>query len=100
MTTKQNKRLLWQVPFLVLLIVGTVLIIRQQRSIPYQKASGTIFGTTYHITYQYDDDLKSEIEGRLKEVDNALSMFNKKSIITQINNNQPVQLNDMFIERH
>jgi thiamine biosynthesis lipoprotein len=98
MTTKQNKRLLWQVPFLVLLIVGTVLIIRQQRSIPYQKASGTIFGTTYHITYQYDDDLKSEIEGRLQEVDNALSMFNKKSIITQINNNQPVQLNDMFIE--
>ena len=68
MTTKQNKRLLWQVPFLVLLIVGTVLIIRQQRNIPYQKASGTIFGTTYHITYQYDDDLKSEIEGRLQEV--------------------------------
>ncbi|MCR5512368.1 MAG: FAD:protein FMN transferase [Prevotella sp.] len=98
MNTNRNKRLLWQIPFLVLLIVGTVLIIRQQQSIPYQKCTGTIFGTTYHITYQYDDDLQAELEGRMKEVDNALSMFNKESIISRINNNQPVELNAMFLE--
>ena len=98
MNTNRNKRLLWQIPFLVLLIVGTVLIIRQQQSIPYQKCTGTIFGTTYHITYQYDDDLQAELEGRMKEVDNALSMFNKESIISLINNNQPVELNAMFLE--
>ena len=98
MNTNRNKRLLWQIPFLVLLIVGTVLIIRQQQSIPYQKCTGTIFGTTYHITYQYDDDLQAELESRMKEVDNALSMFNKESIISRINNNQPVELNAMFLE--
>ena len=65
---------------------------------PYQKCSGLIFGTTYHVTYQYDDDLKAEIEGRLQEVDNALSMFNKKSIITQINNNQAVKPDKMFLD--
>ena len=98
MTTNRNKRLLWQIPFLVLLIVGTVLIIRQQHNMPYQKCAGTIFGTTYHITYQYDEDLQPELEARMKEVDNALSMFNKESIISKVNNNQPVELNEMFVE--
>ena len=98
MTNNRNKRLLWQIPFLVLLIVGTVLIIRQQHNMPYQKCAGTIFGTTYHITYQYDDDLQPELEARMKEVDNALSMFNKESIISKVNNNQPVELNEMFVE--
>ena len=98
MTNNRNKRLLWQIPFLVLLIVGTVLIIRQQHNMPYQKCAGTIFGTTYHITYQYDEDLQPELEARMKEVDNALSMFNKESIISKVNNNQPVELNEMFVE--
>ncbi len=96
--TNHNKRLLWQIPFLILLIVGTVLIIRQQHNTPYQKCAGAIFGTTYHITYQYDDDLQPELEAKMKEVDNALSMFNKESIISRVNNNQPVALNPMFVE--
>lgn len=98
MNPKQNKHLYWQLPFLVLLIVGTVLIIRQQRSTPYQKCTGLIFGTSYHITYQYDDDLQPEIEAQMKEVDAALSMFNKESIITRVNSNQSVELNEMFTE--
>ena len=97
MASNRNKRLLWQIPFLTLLIVGTILIIRQQQSIPYQKNSGFIFGTTYNITYQYSDDLKADIEARLKEVDYALSMFNEESIISRVNNNQPVELNKMFL---
>ena len=51
MNEKQKRRLLWQVPFLVLLVIGTVLIISQQRNMPYQKCSGSIFGTVYNITY-------------------------------------------------
>ena len=96
--TNRNKRLLWQIPFLILLITGTILIIRQQHNMPYQKCAGTIFGTTYHITYQYDDDLQKELEAKMKEVDNALSMFNKESIISRVNNNQQVELNRMFLE--
>ena len=88
----------WQLPFLVLLIVGTVLIIRQQQSMPYQKCSGLIFGTTYHMTYQYDDDLHAEVVAKLKEVDAALSMFNEQSTISKINNNQTVTPNKMFLD--
>ena len=88
----------WQIPFLVILIVGTILIIRQQHSMPYQQCSGVIFGTTYHVTYQYDEDLQAEVIAKLKEVDAALSMFNEQSTISKINNNQAVEPDKMFLD--
>ena len=97
MNEQQKRRLMWQVPFLAILIIGTILIIRQQRNTPYQRCSGFIFGTTYSVTYQHSTDLQPELEARMREVDAALSMFNDTSIITRINNNQPVVLNDMFV---
>ena len=54
-----RKKLLWQLPFLTLLVVGTVLIIRQQQSEPYQHNKGFVFGTIYNITYQSSKDLQS-----------------------------------------
>ena len=97
MDDKRKKNLRWQIPFLVLLIVGTVLIIRQQQNMPYQKCSGTIFGTVYNITYQYDKDLQQELVAKMQEVDSALSMFNEKSIISHINRNDDVAPNEMFL---
>jgi len=93
-----KKRLIWQLPFLTLLIVGTILIIRQQHNTPYQHCSGFIFGTTYNITYQHSDDLHPRLLAKMQEVDKTLSMFNEKSIIAQVNSNKPVELSDMFIE--
>lgn len=83
--TKQKKKLFWQLPFLAILVIGTVLIIQHQQSMPYQHDTGFVFGTVYNITYQSDQNLKTEIENELKKVDNALSMFNKNSIISQVN---------------
>lgn len=96
MDEKKKKRLIWQVPFLLFLIIGTILIIRQQQSIPYQHDTGMVFGTVYNITYQNDSDLKQQIEAELKKVDNSLSPFNKGSIISKINRNEDVEVNDMF----
>ncbi len=98
MEEKKKKRLLWQVPFLAVLIIGTVLIIRQQRSLPYQHDSGFVFGTVYHITYQSDENLQKGIEAEMQKVDDALSTFNKNSIISRVNRNEAVKLNDMFID--
>ena len=61
MDEARKKKLIWQLPFLTLLIVGTILIIRQQHVMPYQKNAGLIFGTTYNITYQSDEDLHKEV---------------------------------------
>lgn len=94
----KNKKLLWQLPFLVLLIVGTVLIIRQQRSTPYQKSADFIFGTSFHVTYQCDSDLTESIKTELMKVDASLSPFNEESVISAINNNMEVRPDQMFIE--
>ena len=94
----KRKKLIWQLPFLVLLIVGTVIIIRQQRSAPYQYDEGFVFGTIYHITYQSDVNLQKDIEAELKKVDQSLSPFNKESVISQVNRNENVQVNGMFKE--
>ena len=98
MDEKQKKRLIWQLPFLALLIVGSVLIIRQQRNAPYQKVSDFIFGTTYHVVYQCDSDLSQGIKAELEKVDRSLSPFNKASVISAVNNNQDVVLDKMFLE--
>ena len=94
----QNKKLMWQLPFLALLIVGTILIIRHERNIPYQKSADKVFGTFYHATYQCDSDLTYSINAELAKVDASLSPFNKQSVITAVNQNQDVKLNDMFLD--
>lgn len=96
MDNKQNNKWIWKLPFLILLIVGSILIIRQNANAPYQKDSGTIFGTFYHITYQSNTNYHEEIKAELAKVDASLSPFNKESIITAINNNSDMKVNDMF----
>ncbi|MBP3285415.1 MAG: FAD:protein FMN transferase [Prevotella sp.] len=93
-----KKKLIWQLPFLLLLIVGTILIIRQQQAMPYQLNKGPVFGTFYTINYQSDKDYHEEIKAALQDVDDALSMFNEQSIISHINRGDDGEANDMFME--
>lgn len=56
-------------------------------------------GTTYHIAY-YDDkqrDFQDDIEMILKNFDNSVSTYNPNSIITKVNKNIPVELDNYFI---
>ena len=95
--TEKRKRT-FQLAFLALLIIGTILIIRHQRTMPYQNNTGMIFGTVYHISYQYDENLEKEIRAELMKVDQSLSPFNESSIISQINRNESdVKTNEMFL---
>lgn len=93
-----KKRLIWQIPFLLFLVIGTVIIIKQQKNINYQHDEGFIFGTIYHITYHSDTNLKKEIEAELKKVDQSLSPFNKTSVITKVNRNENSVVDPMFKE--
>ena len=98
MDERQKKKLIWQLPFLVLLIIGTVLIISQQQSTPYRQASDMVFGTTYKIVYECDSDLSVPIREELMKVDHSLSPFNKESVITAVNQNREVTLDAYFVE--
>ena len=92
----KKKSVKWQISFLVLLIVGTVLILKNQA--PFQTNQGLVFGTIYKITYQSKDNLQNEIEAALKQVDFSLSPFNKQSVITNINNNTDMTADSLFID--
>ncbi len=96
--SKRNKRLVWQLPFLAFLIIGTILIIRNQKLVPYQHSQGLVFGTSYSMTYQCDSDLTRQIEAELQKVDNSLSPFNKRSCISAVNRGENVEVDDMFRE--
>lgn len=93
-----KKKLIWQLPFLAILVIGTIFIIRQQHVTPYQHDEGFVFGTIYHITYQSDENYQKEIEAELQKVDQSLSPFNKGSIISKINRNENIKVDKMFKE--
>lgn len=89
-----KKKLFWQIPFLLMLIIGTVVILQKQP--PFRTNEGLVFGTIYKITYQHQEDLHNDIKAALMEVDNSLSPYNKNSIISRINHNQDTLLNEHF----
>ena len=94
----KQKKWLWQLPLLALLIVGSILIIRQQQSMPYQHDEGFIFGTVYSVTYQSEQNLKTEIEAALMQVDAEFSMFNEQSTVARMNRGEQVNQSKMFKE--
>ena len=94
---KSKKKTIWQSVVLLLLIAGTVVTVSLQRSKPYQKDTGFVFGTVYNITYQHGENIKADIEAELQKVDNSLSPFNKQSIISKINRNENIDADEMFI---
>lgn len=90
-----NKR--WHLPFLLFLIIGSVIIISKNQP-TYRTQQGKIFGTLYTVTYEHNADLQPQIIAAMQAVDNSLSPFNKKSIITHINNNDSTTVNKLFSE--
>lgn len=85
-------------PILFVLIVLVVVgFAARKKNAEYQHDSGLVFGTSYNITYQSNDNLKPEIEKVLAEVDASLSPFNEKSVITHVNRNEAVTIDDHFI---
>ncbi len=63
----------------------------------YFQESGEIFTTSYHIKYAYSRSLKSEITDELNRFDHSLNPFKENSIISKVNNNEPVELDSFFI---
>ena len=93
--TYKTKNLLKLLCFL-LLAAATAWILIDNKTAPFRKIEGKVFGTYYHITYQSSSDFEKEILQQLAAVDSSLSAFNDKSIVSKVNRNERVQVNDMF----
>lgn len=81
-----------------LLLYFFAIVILCSCSNKYQYDEGYIFGTTYHVIYQSDNNLRNDYHQKLQDVDNSLSSFNKNSTISKINKNIDVECDSMFIE--
>lgn len=84
--------------FLLLLIIGTVWIVRFRGTATLRMAEGPIFGTTYHIKYEANESLDSAILAELKRVDASLSVFNSLSTISKINAGKSNRVDFMLYE--
>ena len=62
----------------------------------YYRHQGAVFGTYYNVAYEGTRDLHDSIRLCMKEVDDALSMFNAGSVVAQLNSGDNPQLPPLF----
>ena len=94
----KNKRIKIILPLVVVVAIVAIGFMMGHKDEPYQRNSGFIFGTSYNITYQCADNHQADIEKVLAEVDASLSPFNDTSIITHVNRNEDVVLDNLFLD--
>jgi FAD:protein FMN transferase len=82
----------------LLILVLAISLISCSKSLPYQQIQGFTQGTTYSIVYQptEEQDLQPEIERLLKSFDKSLSAYDSTSLISKINRNEDVKLDELF----
>jgi len=66
----------------------------------YITIDGFTQGTTYHMIYRDEKmrNLKPEVDSLLAVFDNSLSVYNPQSIISKVNRNEDVEVDDYFIK--
>ncbi|MCR4604328.1 MAG: FAD:protein FMN transferase [Prevotella sp.] len=101
----KKKSLYWQIPLLLLLVVGTIYIARQgneqkelQETMTFRQNEGITFDTGYKITYESDSDYHGELIHEMTLVDREFSMFNEKSTVAAINRGETPHISDIYKE--
>lgn len=64
----------------------------------YFEESGTVFHTMYHIKYQAPQILTEQIDKELQAFNLSLNPFNPNSVIAKVNKNEPVEVDEWFIQ--
>lgn len=86
----------WYALIFALVAAAMLLLLPNKPKLQYYHHQGHIFGTYYNIRYEGSQDLHEAIQQRLKDFDYSLSMFNKKSVISRVNRNEPVEVDSLF----
>lgn len=85
--------------FFVFLLVGSFFILTRSRDAhKLFVSSGPVFGTEYHMEYEYKENLDSLVLEELGKVDAVLSMFNPRSTVSRFNRGETQQPDEMLHE--
>ena len=82
----------------ILIILAVVLSVLSVGcgKVEYKQINGVIWNTTYHITYKSDKDFSDSVINALRVVERSVSAFDPKSIVSQVNRNEDVELDSIF----
>lgn len=91
-----------RVTLFFLLLAIFFLVFYPSKKQKYTHNQGKIFGTYYSVIYQQPEgeDLHEQIKQQLDKVDASLSMFNDTSVISRINRNEDVVVDDLFVKMY
>ena len=64
----------------------------------YYEERGSVFHTIYAIKYESSRPLTAEIDAEFQKFSLSLNPFNPNSIISKVNRNEPVELDEWFVE--
>lgn len=84
--------------FLFPCLLSLILFTSCNKKMQYYEERGSVFHTIYSIKYQAEKPLTSEIDEEFRKFNLSLNPFNPNSIIAKVNNNEPVELDEWFIE--
>jgi thiamine biosynthesis lipoprotein len=82
----------------LLLALFALLTACNTKQAAYIKNTGSVFGTYFNIVYQNPDgtSIQAEIENLLDSLNNSLSTYEPKSVLSKVNNNQQVKADSFF----
>lgn len=86
----------YAVLLLLLMLVIALPFMRNRKK--FYVNSGVVWTTEYHITYEALDNLNDSIQHLLTVIDNSVSPYNKKSLVTAINENKRNEVDDFFVK--
>jgi len=87
--------------FIAVLLMASACQLSSNKPV-YSKVQGPIFGTYYHITYLHPngEGLHQAILDKLILFDASLSTFNQASVISKVNRNEAVALDEFFMQMY
>jgi thiamine biosynthesis lipoprotein len=66
------------------------------KSVKQQRNSGGVFGTTYSIIYDSNEDFQEEFDQIFNDINHSMSTYIPNSIISEVNNNRITKIDTHF----
>ncbi len=80
---------------LIIFVFASLLSCNNNNKKTYRFYEGNTQGTSFHITYEWNSDLSSEIDSLLLNFDKSLSNYDPNSLISKINKNETNKVDNL-----
>ncbi len=93
---KRNSRLGYAIMLVVTILLAIMWMRDWQLVKSYKMCQGVVWTTQYNITYESDRKFNDSIQNIFTSIDNSVSMFNKSSLISRINDGEVLAVDSIL----